>query len=63
MTDFEKMVAKLRDTDNCAYVEGKHFEIWDWEGGNKTIDMRPSTFSEEWISFNFDENGKLIRIF
>lgn len=60
MTDFEKMVVRLRDTNNCAYVEGRHFEIYDW--GIKTIDMRPSTLSEEWISFHFDENGNLIRI-
>ena len=62
MTDFEKMVAKLRDTDNCAYVEGRHFEIWEWESGPKTIEMRPSTLSEEWISFHYDENGNLKRI-
>ena len=63
MTDFETMVARLRNTESCAYVEGKHFEIWEWEeSGKKTIEMRPSTLTDEWISFNYDKDGNLINI-
>lgn len=63
MTDFEKMVARLRDDSRCAYVEGRHFEIWEWESGRKTIEMRPSTLTDEWISFDYDENGNLTDIY
>ncbi len=60
MTDFEKMVTKLKDS---PYAEGKHFEVWEWESGRKQIDFRPSTFYEEWTYFEYDSNGNLIRIF
>lgn len=63
MTDFERMVEKLR-SNSCIYVEGKHFEIWEWEdSGVKAIEMRPSTYTDEWIHFDYDKDGNLIDIY
>lgn len=59
MTDFEKMVTKLRKS---PYAEGRHFDVWEWENGGKQIDLRPSSSYEEWIYFEFDSQGNLISI-
>ena len=59
MTDFEKMVSKLREG---PYVEGRHFEVWEWENG-KQIEFRPASYCDEWITFEYDNDGKLLRIF
>ena len=56
MTDFEKMVNKLRAS---SYTEGEHFDVWEWESGGKQIDFRPSNLCDEWISFKYDINGNL----
>lgn len=61
MTDFEIMVSKLKD-DNSAYREHRHFEIYEWED-SKSIEIRPSSFCDEWIYFDYDKNGNLLRIF
>ena len=58
MTDFEKMVTKLRE----GYCEGIHFEVWEWKNC-KQIDFRPSTFCDDWACFKYDSNGNLIEIF
>lgn len=60
MTDFEKMITKLRES---SYTEGEHFEVWEWENSGKQIDFRPSRFYDEWICFKYDNNGNLIEIF
>ena len=59
MTDFEKMVTKLREG---SYCEGRHFDVWEWESG-KQIDFRSSTLCEDWAYFKYDSNGNLIEIF
>ena len=60
MTDFEKMVNKLRES---PYQEGRHFEGWEWESGGKQIDFRPSSFCDEWTCFEYDKDGNLTEIF
>ena len=62
MTDFEKMVSKLRNKETSCYAEGKHFEVWEWENG-KQIEFRPASYCDEWITFEYDNDGKLLRIF
>ena len=61
MSDFEKIVSKLRDKENSGYQEGTHFNVYDWED-EKEIDLRPTWFSNEWVYFYFDKNGNLLRI-
>ena len=58
MTDFEKMVIKLRE----SYCEGEHFDVWEWESC-KQITFRPSTLCDDWAYFKYDSNGNLIEIF
>ena len=60
MTDFEKMVTKLRES---PYTVGRHFEICECENGEKKIDFRPSALCDEWICFEYDSNGNLTEIF
>lgn len=60
MTDFEKMLNKLRES---PYQEGRHFEVWEWESGGKEIDFRPSSYCDEWTCFEYDKDGNLTRIF
>lgn len=60
MTDFEKMVAKLRAS---SYTEGEHFIIWEWDFGGKQIDFRPTDLHLEWISFEYDNDGNLTEIY
>ena len=60
MTDFEKMITKLRKS---SYDEGRHFVVWEWKNGGKQIEFRPSRFCDEWICFEYDNNGNLIEIF
>ena len=60
MTDFEKMVTKLRES---PYTEGRHFEVYEYESGVKEIGFIPSTLCEDWTYFEYDNNGNLIRIF
>ena len=62
MTDFEKIVGKLRDKENSPYRERTHFDVYEWEN-EKQIDLRPSRFSEEWVYFEFDKDGNLLRIY
>ncbi len=61
MSDFEKMKAKLFDKEKCPYVEGKHFDIYEWSD-TKEIDIRPTQFEDAWIEFEFDKDGNLLRI-
>lgn len=61
MTDFEIMVTKLR-SDNCGFAEGRHFEIYEWQDA-KSIELRPSTMGDEWVIFEYDKNGNLLRIY
>lgn len=62
MTDFEKVVNALRNEETSGYVEGKHFDVWEWENCGKQIDLRPSSLYDEWIYFKFDSKGNLISI-
>ena len=59
MTDFEKMVTKLRKS---SFIEGLHFEIWEWKNGKKEIDFRPLTSCYEWACFEYDSRGNLTGI-
>ncbi len=61
MSDFEKMKAKLLDKEKSPYVEGKHFDIYEWSE-TKEIDLRPTQFEDAWIEFEFDKDGNLLRI-
>lgn len=56
MTDFEKKVTKLRSRGD---IEGKHFDISEWENG-KMIEIRPPNLGTEWIYFKYDKNGKFL---
>ena len=58
MTDFEKMVTKLRE----GYYEGKYFDVWECESC-KQIAFRTSTLSDDWAYFEYDSNGNLKGIF
>lgn len=60
MTDFEKMVTKLKES---TYTEGKHFDIWEWENSGKEIDFRPTDLYDDYIGFKYDNNGNLIEIY
>lgn len=60
MTDFEKMVTKLKES---PYTEVRHFEVWDWGSDGKRIDFRPSTLCDEWTCFEYDGDGNLTEIF
>ena len=60
MTDFEKMVTKLRES---PYTAGRHFEICECENGEKKIDFRPLSIFDEWACFEYDKNGNLTGIF
>ena len=62
MTDFEKMVNALRNEETSCYVEGKHFDVWEWKNCGKQIGLRPSSLYDEWIYFEFDNQGNLISI-
>ena len=59
MTDFERMVTKLRES---PYDEGRHFKVWEWKNGIKEIGFRPSMLCDAWTCFEYDNNGNLIRI-
>lgn len=61
MTDFEKMKEKLLGIDS-PYEEHIHFDIYEWEH-LKEIDLRPSTLCDEWIYFEYDTDGNLLRIY
>ena len=61
MTDFEKIVAKLRDK-NSPYEEGNHFEIWHLEDGGKELYFRTSILENNWISFKFNKDENLLDI-
>ena len=50
MSDFEKINAKLFDKEKCPYVEGKHFDIYEWSE-TKEIDLRPTQFEDASIEF------------
>ena len=60
MTDFEKMVTKLKES---TYTEGEHFDIQEWESSGKQIDFRPTDLYDDWIGFKYDNNGNLIEIY
>lgn len=60
MTDFEKMVAKLKKS---IYTEDEHFTIWEWESGGKHIDFRPTSSCDDYISFEYDNDGNLTEIY
>jgi hypothetical protein len=63
MSDFEKMVNTLRNEETSCYAEGKHFEVWEWESGGKQIEFRPVSYCDEWITFEYDNDGNLLRVF
>lgn len=60
MTDFEKMVTKLKESD---YDGDRYFRVLELRNFKKQIDFCQTGFWDDYTSFQYDRDGNLIRIF